>query len=187
MSILHKKVWSKDEYQVFVNNIKLLANQRKMTIGDLQSKIGRKNIFRKDIYRPSEKLITIISDIFNVSKEWLVTYHPPSVQQQSQEQKKILGSNLRRLSDQLGTEDQHSRQGILELFKDRKTARSIILTMAEMEKNDPGILREIRGMIRMVKPDPTGLDNKTNPDEPDHTPKISQQMPKKTANSGNHK
>ena len=58
-------------------------------------------------------------------------------------------TNLRRLSDRQGRK--HSREGILELFEDRQTARSIVLAMAEMEKIDPGVLREIKGVIRMMQ------------------------------------
>lgn len=57
--------------------------------------------------------------------------------------------NLRRLADREGR--QHTREGILELFQDRQTARTIIIAMAKMEQSDPGVLREIKGVIRMMQ------------------------------------
>ncbi len=79
--------------------------------------------------------------------------------------------HLRRLSDKQGR--RHTREGILELFEDRQTARTIIIAMAKMEKTDPGVLREIKGVIRMMQAeqerpsDPTQSGNDIDPDSGD--------------------
>lgn len=79
--------------------------------------------------------------------------------------------NLQRLSDRQGRK--HTREGILELFEDRQTARIIVLAMAEMEKTDPGILREIKGVIRMMQAD----QGQSNSPPPDNDPENGEEKP----------
>ncbi|PID55428.1 hypothetical protein CSB45_16080 [candidate division KSB3 bacterium] len=78
MSILKKKIWAKAEYEAFINNVKYLADKNGTSIGQLQRLIGRHNIFRKDVLRPSDKLITKISEFFKVPPEWLCENHGPT-------------------------------------------------------------------------------------------------------------
>ena len=83
---------------------------------------------------------------------------------------------MRRLSDKLRDQD-NSREGILELFQASESARSIILAMAEMEKNDTGILREIKGYIQAMKgkseTDPVQTEEWQDPKEPNNRVKKS--------------
>jgi len=71
----HKTSWDTDDWIIYTNNLELLCSLHGLKKKDFSRQVGLANAFRTDAGRPSMETIKKISEIFNKSPEWLLTYH----------------------------------------------------------------------------------------------------------------
>ena len=67
---LNKKIWTKDEWEIYFNNLDLLREAHGLKKKELNSIIGMGNLYRKDVNRPRKSTIVSICQKFNITEEW---------------------------------------------------------------------------------------------------------------------
>jgi transcriptional regulator with XRE-family HTH domain len=71
----HKTAWENDDWLIYINNLEILCASHGLRKKDFSRRVGLANAFRTDAGRPSMETIKKISEIFDKSPEWLLTYH----------------------------------------------------------------------------------------------------------------
>jgi transcriptional regulator with XRE-family HTH domain len=70
-----KPIWSAADWHIYINNLELLCSDNSLKKKDFSKRIGVVNAFRTSAGRPSAETIKKISEIFDVTTDWLMTYH----------------------------------------------------------------------------------------------------------------
>lgn len=87
-NFLRKKKWTLREWEIFRNNIELLRLKEQISLGELNTKVGHRNLLRKDQNRIHPDTILQICQKFNISEKWLATDHITELTSELGEQKK---------------------------------------------------------------------------------------------------
>ena len=71
----HKPQWDDSDWIIYLNNLELLCARYGLLKKELSERAGVVNAFRKDSGRPGPETLKRIAGSFDVSVDWLLTYH----------------------------------------------------------------------------------------------------------------
>jgi len=80
-NIFDIKNWTKQEWNIFINNCRLLAKAHGDDMDDIKAASGKANFFRKDQKQASAHGVDTICNKYKTSREWLgiAQDHPPPI------------------------------------------------------------------------------------------------------------
>jgi hypothetical protein len=70
-----KSAWSRDDWDIYINNLELLCVRNNILKRDFNKRVGVVNAFRTDPQRPSADTIEKIGKEFDVETDWLFSHH----------------------------------------------------------------------------------------------------------------
>jgi len=135
VSFCQKPVWKKEEWAIFFAKLDTLRFRAGLKKRDFSARIGKWNIYRKDMNRPDPDTLDRICVVFNVSQEWLCSPEsqdpPPAAE----------SNNVLSLADRIAHTD------IIQRFQNKDLAREINARLLALESIDPEKLIYVKGVL----------------------------------------